>query len=72
MNEAYEHFPIRDQDSDIRTLLDLLQAWGPPARNPLHARLRQSLGRVVAWLRAGRCVCRSRRAVMACCRSQAQ
>ena len=52
MNEVYKNFPIRDQDADDRRSLDLLQAWGAPARAPLRLRLRQGLGGLARWLRA--------------------
>lgn len=70
MNEVYENFPIRDQDSEVRTVLDLLQGWGAPLRQPLRVRLRRRLRRVVAWLSAVRSVGRSQRAVTSCCGSQ--
>ncbi|OGB93708.1 MAG: hypothetical protein A2Z31_02695 [candidate division NC10 bacterium RBG_16_65_8] len=31
MDELYKDFPIRNQDTDVRATLDLLQAWGAPA-----------------------------------------
>jgi hypothetical protein len=52
MNELYRSFPIRDQETDDRRPLDLLQAWGAPARAPLRLRLRQGLGALARWLRA--------------------
>jgi hypothetical protein len=30
MGEIYKDFPIRDQDTDTRQTLDMLQAWGRP------------------------------------------
>jgi hypothetical protein len=32
MNEVYEAFPIRDQDTDQQRTLDLLQGWRSPRR----------------------------------------
>ena len=52
MNEVYKNFPIRDQETDDQRPLDLLQAWGAPARAPLRLRLGQGLGGLARWLRA--------------------
>jgi len=52
MNEVYRNFPIRDQKTDDRRPLDLLQAWGAPARTPLGLRVRQRLCALARWLRA--------------------
>ena len=30
MGEIYKDFPIRDQDTETRQTLDMLQAWGRP------------------------------------------
>jgi hypothetical protein len=30
MGEIYKDFPIRDQDTESRQTLDLLQCWGGP------------------------------------------
>jgi hypothetical protein len=49
INEAYRTFPIRDQDPDLRKVSDLLQAWGAPAREPLHSRLRRRLQKLTGW-----------------------
>jgi len=55
MNEVYANFPIRDQDSDVRSVSDLLQGWGGPARGSLRARLRRGLRGMATWLsREGR------------------
>jgi len=53
MDELYAKFPIRDQDVEVRRTLDVLQAWGAPAREPLGARLRHGLVVVANWLHAG-------------------
>jgi hypothetical protein len=54
MNEAYENFPIREQDSEVREVLDLMQGWGAPAHEPLYVRLRRGLARVATWLHPNR------------------
>ena len=38
-SEQDGRYLIRDQDWDVRRPLDLLQAWGPPAREPFRVRL---------------------------------
>jgi hypothetical protein len=53
MDELYKDFPIRDQDTDVRLTLDLLQAWAAPAREPLGRRLRLGFVAVANWLQAG-------------------
>lgn len=56
----YSGYPVRDQASNLPATLDLLQAWGPPLREPLRLRLGRALSRVVRRLRAAvtmpRCV----------------
>ncbi len=44
--EQETRFLIRDQDDDTRRTLDLLQAWGPPAREPLRMRAGRALVRL--------------------------
>jgi len=53
MDELYKEFPIRDQDTEVRRTLDLLQALGAPAREPLGRRLRRGFMAVANWLQAG-------------------
>jgi hypothetical protein len=50
MDDFYKDFPIRDQDTEVRQVLDLLQGWGAPAREPLGTRLRRNLAAAAAWL----------------------
>jgi hypothetical protein len=70
INEIYRNFPIRDQDTDVRRVSDLLQAWGAPTREPLRVRVRRSLRQLAAWLAARRRVSRNPHGVAACCGSQ--
>lgn len=44
LSEQDRRYLISDQDWDVRRPLDLLQAWGPPAREPLRVRLGRILG----------------------------
>ena len=53
MDELYKDFPVRDQDADLPHTLDLLQAWGAPAYEPLSARLRRGFVAAAHWLRVG-------------------
>ena len=39
MEQERLNYVIRDQDQDTIKPLDLLQAWGPPLRPPLRARV---------------------------------
>lgn len=53
MDGLYNAFLIRDQDTDLRRTLDLLQAWGAPAREPLMDRLRRRFAAVANRLQLG-------------------
>ncbi len=44
LSEHDRRYLISDQDWDVRRPLDLLQTWGPPAREPLRVRLGRILG----------------------------
>lgn len=66
MNEVYANFPIRDQDSEVRMVSDLLQSWGGPAREPLRVRLRRGMERIAARLSLGRRIRRFRQAGSPC------
>jgi hypothetical protein len=50
MQEHRLNYLIRDQDGDAIRPLDLLQAWGPPLRPPIRARVARLLIRVATWL----------------------
>ncbi len=50
MELEHLNYIIRDQDGDTIQPLDFLQAWGPPLRPPLRARIAQSLIRLANWL----------------------
>ena len=51
MGEIYRDFPVRDQDTDIRQTLDLLQGWGTPGRGIVQGFLRRGFAAVSTWLR---------------------
>lgn len=50
MEEPRLDYLIRDQDGGAPRTLDLLQAWGPPLRPPLRARIARLLIRIADWL----------------------
>jgi hypothetical protein len=50
MEQERLNYVIRDQDGDTVQPLDLLQAWGPPLRPPLRARVARWLIRFANWL----------------------
>lgn len=52
MEEHELNYVIRDQNGDTVRPLDLLQAWGPPLRPPLRARVARLLIRIANWLYA--------------------
>jgi hypothetical protein len=52
MNKAYRDFPIRNQETDHRRPLDLLQVWAASARQPLRLRLRRGVAAGAKWLQA--------------------
>jgi hypothetical protein len=50
MEQERLNYVIRDQDGDTVRPLDLLQAWGPPLRPPIRARVARLLIRFANWL----------------------
>lgn len=50
MEQERLNYVIRDQDGDTIQPLDLLQAWGPPLRPPIRARVARLLIRFANWL----------------------
>jgi hypothetical protein len=50
MGEIYKDFPVRDQDTDIRQTLDLLQGWGLPGRGIVRGLFRRGAAFVSNWL----------------------
>ena len=50
MGEIYKDFPIRDQDTDTRQTLDLLQAWGRPGGGIVWKLVERGFTAARSWL----------------------
>jgi hypothetical protein len=51
MGEIYKDFPVRDQDTETRQTLDLLQGWGTPGHGIVRGILRRGFAALNSWLR---------------------
>ena len=49
MGEIYKDFPIRDQDTETRQTLDILQAWGTPGGGIVRKLVERGFSAVKIW-----------------------